>query len=124
MVSNHVHTYVRAMYLMCVQYKYVILSRFLSLCTGSADYTPANGVEMVFAPNISFLVMEIAITEDSVLEEAEDFSVTLTTTEERVRVEDSLATVIITDDDCKFLSVASGIRYVLVYSGTSPPLDQ
>ncbi len=100
--------YIRAVYLMYEQYKYVILRRFLFLCTGSADYTPANGVEIVFAPNISFLVMEIAITEDSVLEEAEDFSVTLSATEERVRVEDSLATVTITDDDCKFLSVASG----------------
>ncbi len=69
-----------------------------------ADYTSTVGLELVFAPGTTLTVVQIGITNDSLLEGDEDFEVRISTSQERVRIERDTAVVTITDDDSKLHS--------------------
>lgn len=60
-----------------------------------------SGLELAFVPTISFLRIEINITDDEILEGDETFHVTVSTSEEGVRIEGNTTVVTVTDDDCK-----------------------
>ena len=73
------------------------MSAFL-LCSAPDDYTAVSQV-LTFQPGSDRQCVEVAIVNDDELENEEQFTVTITTDEDRVTLEPDSTTVTITDDD-------------------------
>ena len=73
------------------------LSIFL-LCSAPDDYTSVSQ-DLTFQPGSDRQCVEVAIVNDDELENEEQFTVTITTEEDRVTLEPDSTTVTITDDD-------------------------
>ena len=67
------------------------------------DYSGLNEVGIIFGPAVDFMMYQIPITNDEILEAEESFTVLLSapSTERGVVLGQSSATVVITDDDSK-----------------------
>ena len=65
------------------------------------DYGVPVPSQLSFDVGVSSLCTNITTTDDEVYEENESFTVSLSSTSSNVDVSGSIATVLITDDDCK-----------------------
>ncbi len=62
---------------------------------------------MTFASNVSFILLEIEIIGDGLLEDSEIFDVTVSTSQDGVQINENTVSVTITDDDSKLLGLVS-----------------
>ena len=70
---------------------------------GSNDFGEITKIDLTFDPGDTLKEVTIPITPDSVVENDETFTVSLTTVHPRVQFSRSTAAVRIDDDDCKYL---------------------
>ena len=69
------------------------------LCFAAPDDYTSVSQDLTFQPGSERQCVEVPIVNDDDLENEEQFSVTITTEEDRVTLEPDSTTVIITDDD-------------------------